>query len=362
MKKLYLLSAICSLLFVSACDMTSPSPSVKGGENQKVRHLRPVKYSELPGWRQDDARYALKAFRNTCNAKVKYEGSVVPDQWLLEEKCKFLPNESADAATVRAWFESHFQPYKLKEESGQSKGLFTGYYSPVIKACRAKSDACPEPLMAPPTDGRNFKNVPRKEIVSKQIGKPLYWANIVDAQNIQIQGSGMLKLDDGRLVKLNFAGVNDMTFKSIGGQLQERGIRPPDGYSADSVWKYLKKNPALAKEVINNNPRYVYFKEVESHDVIGSLGTPLSKIRSIAVDNSIYALGMPVFVDTALSDGRKFQRLMVAQDTGGAIKGWVRADIYFGDGDEAYEFAQGQFAQGEAYILMPKQYEYVKPK
>jgi len=116
----------------------------------------------------------------------------------------------------------------------------------------------------------------------------------------------------------------------------------------------LRQNPALAQEVINNNQRYVYFVEAQAHDVIGTIGTPLSKIRSIAIDNTIYTLGLPVYVDTSLSDGRKFQRLMVAQDTGGAIRGWVRVDIFFGVGDEAFEVAQGQYAQGEKYILMPK--------
>ncbi|MGN0917185.1 MAG: 3D domain-containing protein, partial [Candidatus Enterousia sp.] len=96
-------------------------------------------------------------------------------------------------------------------------------------------------------------------------------------------------------------------------------------------------------------------------DVIGKLGTPLSKIRSIAMDTDIYTLGMPVYISTNLSDGRKFQRLMIAQDTGSAIKGWIRADIFFGKGDEAYKFAHGQHAQGEMFILLPKEYEYVKP-
>ena len=216
--------------------------------------------------------------------------------------------------------------------------------------------------MGIPTDGRNYKGVPKKTIVENKIGRVLYWANIVDVQNIQIQGSGMLKLPDGKLVKLNFAAVNDMPFKSIGEQIRNKGIRPEGGYSADAVWTYLKKNPKLAREVIYNNPRYVYFYESVPPDVIGKLGTPLSKIRSIAMDDSLYTLGMPVYIDTNLSNGQKFRRLMIAQDTGSAIRGWVRADIFFGKGDEAYSYAHGQHAQGEMYILMPKEYSYVKPK
>lgn len=355
-------------LSLTSCRDLSPTGDAGGGYSQTgdksviPSNLRRVSYSDLPGWRDDDVRYALQAFRNTCKAKIQYTGRVVPDRALVEEKCKNLPAASADNATVRAWFESNFQPYQIRTEGGGTTGTYTGYYSPVIPACRTKTAVCNEPLMAIPTDGRNYKGVAKKDIVEKQIGRVLYWANIVDVQNIQIQGSGNLKLEDGTDVKLNFAGVNDMPFKSIGEELKRRGIRPSGGYSADAVWSHLKANPALAKDVIYSNPRYVYFYESVPPDVVGKLGTPLSKIRSIAMDSDLYTLGMPVYVSTNLSDGRKFRRLMIAQDTGSAIKGWIRADIFFGKGDEAYKYAHGQHAQGEMYILMPKVYNYVKPR
>ena len=353
------LFAICMAGFLSACDLSTPRHS---GNNSVVpSNLKRVSYNALPGWRDDDVRYALQAFRNSCKAKIQYTGRVVPDRELFEEKCRTLPSASADVATVRAWFESNFQPYQIYTDNGGRTGTYTGYYSPVIPACRTRTAQCNEPLMGIPTDGRNYKGVPKKDIVEKKIGRVLYWANIVDVQNIQIQGSGMLKLDDGTNVKLNFAAVNDMPFKSIGEELRSRGIRPDGGYSADAVWTYLKQHPDLARDVIYKNPRYVYFYESVPPDVIGKLGTPLSKIRSIAMDTDIYTLGMPVYISTNLSDGRKFQRLMIAQDTGSAIKGWIRADIFFGKGDEAYKFAHGQHAQGEMFILLPKVYEYVKP-
>ena len=353
------LFAICMAGFLSACDLSTPRHS---GNNSVVpSNLKRVSYNALPGWRDDDVRYALQAFRNSCKAKIQYTGRVVPDRELFEEKCRTLPSASADVATVRAWFESNFQPYQIYTDNGGRTGTYTGYYSPVIPACRTRTAQCNEPLMGIPTDGRNYMGVPKKVIVEKNIGRVLYWANIVDVQNIQIQGSGMLKLDDGTNVKLNFAAVNDMPFKSIGEELRTRGIRPDGGYSADAVWTYLKQHPDLARDVIYKNPRYVYFYESVPPDVIGKLGTPLSKIRSIAMDTDIYTLGMPVYISTNLSDGRKFQRLMIAQDTGSAIKGWIRADIFFGKGDEAYKFAHGQHAQGEMFILLPKEYEYVKP-
>ena len=137
-------------------------------------------------------------------------------------------------------------------------------------------------------------------------------------------------------------------------QLKAKGIRPDGGYSADSVWTYLKSRPSLAKEVIYNNQRYIYFYVSVPPEVIGKLGTPLSKIRSIAVDDSIYTLGLPMYINTNLSDGSKFSRLVMAQDTGNAIKGWIRADIFFGTGDKAYRIAHGQHSDGEIYVLMPR--------
>ena len=327
-----------------------------------AENLKPVPYSALPGWADDDVRYALQAFRNSCNAKLQYSGRVIPDPELVREKCNLLPGANADTQTVRNWFESHFQAYKVYDDNGGTRGTYTGYYSPTIPGCRTRTAQCNEPLMAAPSNPALYKNVSKRQIVENKIGSVLYWANIVDVQNIQIQGSGLLQLEDGTLVKLNFGGTNDMQFKSIGEQLRARGIQPDGGYSADAVWTHLKKNPGLAREVIYNNPRYVYFKEAESKKVIGKLGTPLSKIRSIAVDDSIYTVGMPVYINTNLSDGRKFQRLMIAQDTGSAIRGWIRADIFFGSGDEAYKFAHGQHSTGEMYILLPREYINVQPR
>ena len=350
---------LCAFVLTS-CDLSTPTHT---GDDSVAPsgNLRMVSYNDLPGWHDDDVRYALQAFRNSCKAKIQYTGRVIPDRALFEEKCRMLPSASADTATVRAWFESHFQPYKIYNDDGTDRGTYTGYYSPIIRGSRVKTAEYNEPLMGVPTDGRNYKGVEKKKIVEQKIGRVLYWANIVDVQNIQIQGSGMLQLDDGKMVKLNFAAVNDMPFKSIGEELRRRGIRPDGGYSADAVWTHLKKNPKLARDVIYKNPRYVYFYESVPPDVIGKLGTPLSKIRSVAMDDSIYTLGLPVYISTNLSDGRKFQRLMVAQDTGSAIRGWIRADIFFGKGDEAYQFAHGQHAQGQMFILMPREYKYVKP-
>lgn len=353
----YWLFMFIGLGLLSGCGDLTNTGSSGGGSASIPSNLKRISFNSVPGWYDDDHRYALQAFRNTCKAKIQYSGRVIPSRRLLEEKCHMLPRDSISASSARIWFENNFQPYKVYDDSGKGQGTYTGYYSPVIAACKTKTARCNEPLMDVPNDGRTYKGVDKRTIVEDKIGRVLYWANIVDVQNIQIQGSGMLKLEDGTLVKLNFSGVNDLPFKSIGDQLKNRGIRPSGGYSSEAVWNYLRNNESLAREIIYKNPRYVYFQVASSHNVIGKLGTPLSKIRSIAMDDSLYTLGLPVFINTNLSvDGRKFQRLMIAQDTGSAIRGWIRADIFFGSGDDAYKYAHGQRSQGEMYILMPKSY------
>ncbi len=350
-----ILGLMCAIV-LAACDLSSPTQ--QGDSSVVPSNLRKVSYAEIPGWRDDDVRYALQAFRNSCKAKMQYTGRVVPDAQLFNEKCQMLPSASADVATVRAWFESNFQPYQIYDDANAGKGKFTGYYSPVVHACRTQTAKCSAPIMDTPNDGRNYKGVDSKTLVKNRIGRVIYWIDPIDLQDM---GSATLILEDGQKVKLNVASTNDLPFNGVGSQLLKRGIKPDGGYNMKSVRAYLKQHRDLANELIDNNPRYVYYREASEFDVIGKMGVKLSKIRTLAVDDSIYTLGMPVYISTNLSDGRKFRRLMIAQDTGGAIKGWIRGDIFFGVGDEAFEFAHGQNAQGEMFILMPKVYNYVKP-
>jgi membrane-bound lytic murein transglycosylase A len=345
------LSLISCLLSLNGCGIFD-MPDHVGDRGRTTQNMTAVGYDRLPGWGKDDQRYALQAFRNTCRGKIQYAGQVVPDENLLAEKCRFLPSATADTETVRDWFERHFQPYLVTDAATRS-GKFTGYYSPVVKACRTQTDRCRAPVMDRPADGREFKGVPAQRIVRERIGEVIYWIDPVDLQDM---GSATLVLEDGERVRLSVATTNDLPFNGIGSQLLSRGIRPPDGHGMKSVREYLKQNRALADELIANNPRYVYYTHAASEAVTGNMGVPLTKIRSIAVDKNIYTLGLPVYVDTRLTNGRTFQKLMVAQDTGGAIVGYNRGDIYFGVGDEGFEYAQGQNEPGQMYVLMPKEY------
>jgi membrane-bound lytic murein transglycosylase A len=342
--------AACCLLFsLSGCGLFEWRWGV-GSSGRTTSRMEPVGYGDLPGWADDDHRYALQAFRNTCKANIQYAGEVVPDSKLMSEKCGSLPYESADKETVRKWFEQNFQPYKVADAENPN-GKFTGYYSPVVKACRHRTASCSAPIMDKPADGREYKGVPSAKLVENRVGEVIYWIDPIDLQDM---GSATLVLEDGSRVKLSVASTNDLPFNGIGSQLLARGIRPPEGYGMKSVRAYLKQNRSLADELIANNPRYVYYTPSATDAVVGNMGVPLSKIRSVAVDKNVYTLGLPVYLDTKLSNGKRFRRLMVAQDTGGAVTGYNRADIYFGVGDEAFEHAHGQNEQGQMYVLMPK--------
>jgi len=361
MKRISLLSALCSVFLLTGCPapQRAPQPTVMADSSSVIpSHFQAVGFDQLPGWREDDVRHALVAFRQTCRGRINYSQNlrVIPDRALMEEKCNTMPPESASVAVVRQWFENHFQPFKVRNEQNQTRGVFTGYYIPTINACRRRTAHCNEPLMALPRCGRDVRNIPRERIVREQMGEVLFWANLVDVQHIQIQGTGRIVLEDGTHKQLNFAAVNDMPFRSLGEQLRQRGIRPEGGFTASGVMDHLRANPALAREVINNNPRYVWFQVAAAPDIIGALNVPLTRLRSIAIDNTIYSLGLPVWVDTQLSNGAPFRRLMIAQDTGGAIRGWIRVDLYFGEGPDAHRWAEGQFHRGEKYIFMPRVY------
>ena len=158
-----ILGVVFAVVTLASCDLSTPTETM---DNAVVpSNFKRVSYSQLPGWRDDDVRYALQAFRNSCRAKIQYVGRVIPDKELFAEKCRMLPSASADVVTVRAWFESHFQPYQIFNDNGGDRGTYTGYYSPVIPGCRTKTAQCNEPLMGIPTDGRNYKGVAKKDIV-----------------------------------------------------------------------------------------------------------------------------------------------------------------------------------------------------
>ncbi len=343
---------------------------------------RVVSYADLPGWTEDRHADALAAFLAGCKA-------IKPDKPLAAACVAARALPAGDDAAARAFWEARFEPVELSNSNGAIDGLITGYYEPVIPACRARKPDCSVPIHGVPEDlitvdlaaidpdlkGKRLRGrldgrklVPyasRAEIDSRNgNGKPLpapilaWAADAVDLFFMQVQGSGRLQMDDGSVMRVGYADQNGHPYRPVGRSLVERGALSKDGVSMQSIRGWLSANPAERDAVLATNPSYVFFRELPPSDdgPLGSLGVPLTPARSIAVDVNAVPLGSPVWLATIdPDDGSPIRRLMAAQDTGGAIRGTVRADLFWGRGEVAAAEAGRMQQPGRMWLLRPRQ-------
>ena len=350
--------------------------------------LAPVAYSGLPGWGADDVGQALPALARSC-ARLdgqKPERPIDPDlkragtvaEW--RAICAALPAKP-DAAAARAFVEKWFAPYRAAN-NGDATGLFTGYYEPELRGARQAGGKFTVPLYAAPPDlvqidlgqfaadlkgrtiagrvenGRLRAYPDRAAIDNGLLGgkglEILFVDDAVDAFFLHVQGSGRVTLPDGGAVRVGFAGHNGLGFVAIGRLLIDAGKIPRERMSMQAVRDWLRANPAEARELMQRNPRYVFFREIMGDGPLGADGVALTPGRSLAVDRRFVPLGIPLWLDTATPDGKPLRRLMLAQDTGGAIQGPVRGDIFFGAGEAALEQAGRMRSPGSYYLLLPR--------
>jgi membrane-bound lytic murein transglycosylase A len=275
----------------------------------------------------------------------------------------------------------------LTNPDGTTNGLVTGYYEPLLRGARTRSATFSQPVLGVPPDLLtielgdvlpNLKNmrlrgrlqgnkvVPyysRTDIVSREkefADRVLFWVDdAIELFFLQIQGSGRIKLPDGKLVRVGYADQNGHPYQSIGRVLIERGDLKPEQASMQGIQAWARANPERLNDLLNSNPSYVFFRELASNGrseegPVGALGVPLSKERSIAVDPASVPLGAPVFLATTRPNSSlPLQRLMLAQDTGGAIRGVVRADFFWGFGPDAGAQAGKMKQQGQMWVLLP---------
>jgi membrane-bound lytic murein transglycosylase A len=349
-----LLAPISLLLLLTAC----------GGDATK---LTPVNYSALEGWQADSHAAAFKVFADSCavNEKrstayqSKAEGPVgVRQNWT--RVCSMAEADPQPSDSVaRAFFEKNFSPYKVETES-KATGTLTGYYEPIINGSRTKQGAYTTPVYGLPG---NMKKpyYSREEIVGGVLnGKApvlLYVDDPIMLFFLHIQGSGKVRLPDGSLVGLQYAGQNGHEFVPIGRVLKERGELPSP--SMQGIRDWLRDHPSERDSVMNMNPSYIFFKLSPGGEMAkGALGIPLTPLRSVAVDDDRAAYGVPTYIDTYISDypsnsQLQLQRLFVSQDTGGALKGPHRGDLFFGRGEKEEWQAGHQNSQGNVYWLLP---------
>ncbi len=286
---------------------------------------------------------------------------------------------------MRRYFEQHFVPWQMLNSGPSSEGLVTGYYEPLIRGSRTRAGPYAWPIHGVPSDmltielgdvypelkhlrlrGRVVGNkiLPywtREELSARgaQVPYPvLLWADDpIDLFFLQVQGSGRVQLPDGQHVRVGYADQNGHPYQSIGRWLVSKGELSLDQASMDGIKRWARDNPDRLREMLNANPSYVFFREVPASNAgpIGALGVPLSEGRSIAVDPRYIPLGAPVFLATTQPlSTRPLNRLMLAQDTGSAIKGAVRADFFWGFGEQAGREAGRMRQQGQMWLLLPR--------
>jgi membrane-bound lytic murein transglycosylase A len=266
-----------------------------------------------------------------------------------------LPRDAA-----RAFFETEFRAFLVRPATGA--GFFTGYYEPEVIGSRMRTDRFTVPLYRPPDDlveGAPYHD--RQAIESgalKGRGLEIVWLeSAIDAFFIHVQGSARVQLADGGLLRLSYAGKSGHAYTPIGRVLRARGALAAGGVTMASIRAWLAAHPDEANEVMWSNRSFIFFRETDGigpeDGPLAAAGVPLTAGRSLAVDRTLHTFHSPVFVETALPDGAAFRRLMVAQDTGSAIVGPARGDIYFGTGDAAGAIAGAMQAEGRFYLLAP---------
>ncbi|UFZ02192.1 MltA domain-containing protein [Bradyrhizobium ontarionense] len=354
----------------------------------------PLAWNDVPGWNDDDQLAAYRTFRASCKPIAAKPDGAAEDKALgdsLRDPCRDArASDLADNAAAKAFFERHFEPLKISK-LGDADGFVTGYYEPVIEGSRTQNEVYNVPVYRRPSNlfVRGFKqdaaNLPNKGAVYRKIGRrklvPYYdraeiedgaiegrgleiaWLrNQTDLLFAQIQGSARISLDDGSTVRINYDAYNGLPYTPVGRILIERGIIPREQMSMQRIRDWMEQNPEGANELRRMNRSYIFFREVQLSDkdeAVGAQGIPLTPGRSIAVDKSLHVYGTPFFITGELpieSEKSKsaFHRLMIAQDTGSAIVGPARADLYFGAGQEAGKVSGRLKHNIQFVMLVPK--------
>ncbi len=340
---------------------SAPAPSGATLLRNRSRWVA-VEWSELPGWSADTTREVWPALQRGCDRPAPgWEAICVAARG-------FTPASDADA---RAWLQARLRPYRVESHEGATDGLATGYFEPLVAAQRQPRAGFRVPLHALPDDlatrkpwwtRQQIDTLPAAQAALR--GRELAWvADPLDALLLQVQGSGRLMLQEAngtrRQVRLAYAGHNDQPYKSVGRWLIEQGELRPEQASWPAIKAWARANPKRVNEMLWSNPRYVFFKEEPLPDPAvgprGAQAVPLTPGRSIAVDPQSVPYGTPVWLDTTEPlSSTPLRRLVMAQDTGSAITGAVRADYFWGWGDDA-EAQAGRMKQAlRMWVLWPR--------
>lgn len=369
--------------------MRAVSPAGAADNESLPAVLKPLEYADLPGWAEDDHAAAFRAFRRGTTAlaelppKTRSLGVDAAALAALLVRSREM-HGGLSASDARHFFESAFRPFLVLPPTGS--GFFTGYYEPVVEGSRTRSSRFNVPLYSTPPDlididpdappigverGYRFARrvlggyapyPDRAEIeagfLDRQRLEIAFLADPVDAFFIHIQGAARIRLAEGGEMRVTYAAKNGHPYTPIGRVLIASGALPKGGATMQTIRAWLAAHPDEAPGVMAANRSYIFFREAPVEDPalgpIAAAKVPLEPCRSLAADRLIHTFHTPVFVDTTLSSGEPWRRLMVIQDTGSAIVGPARGDIFFGSGAAAGDIAGAMQATGRFIVLLPR--------
>lgn len=367
-------------------------PSCVSGDfdTESPLELTKADFSDLDGWRSDYHSEALGAFRISCSRIIKQSpekkfGPLDSYYGDWQYPCReALSMSSYSNEQAKEFFERFFEPWRASAGNNK-KGLFTGYYEPSLQASLVRHGNYQTPVYARPDDlvmvdlgefrdnlkgqriagrvnsGRLRPFEDRSEITAGKLSLPqekiIAWSNDpVGVFFLQIQGSGRLILDNGNEIRVGYDGQNGHPYYAIGRELIKRGELEKEKVSLQSIRIWLESNPDLAQEIMNTNRSYVFFRTFDGEGPLGGEGVPLTPGRSLAVDRAKLAYGVPIWLNASSPVDREppLRRLLVSQDTGGAINGAVRGDVFWGYGKRAEYLAGYMKSEGSYWLLLPK--------
>jgi membrane-bound lytic murein transglycosylase A len=333
--------------------------------------LTPARFEELPGWRDDRVAAAIPAFLRSCAHRLgksddaPFEpspnksglgrpdfGRIVDWRPACEAAAKLPPGDD-DAA--RRFLESAFMP-ELAANNGAPEGLFTGYFEITLNGSRHRGGAFQTPLYRRPPNPDRYTRAEIEDGALTGQGLELVWVDSpVDAFFLEIQGSGQVRLDKGGTIRVGYDGSNSHAYVPVGRLLLERGLIPRERMSMAAIRDWMQSHPQDGAALRRENTSYVFFREINGAGPLGAEQVVLTPRRSLAVDRAFFALGVPLWLDAQERFGPEQRRgLVIAQDTGGAIKGPVRGDLFWGAGKEAASGAGAMNARGRYWLLLPK--------
>lgn len=389
MKKFYFLYLAAPLFLLAGC-ATSPPSEIKEITAPAELNLAQENFSVLPNWKMDNFLSLADAYKKSCDRVLKKDSQSLfgasekfgkNQEWQIACR-KFNDIDKNNPTKIRQFFETNFIPYSAKANKN-SEGLFTGYYEASLKGSRQRSGLYQTPLRARPDDlimvdlgafreelkgqriaGRvisgklkpyeTHKQIINGELPSSQ-DKTLVWVDsAVDAFFLQIQGSGVVAMDDGSVMRVGYAGQNGHPYYAVGRELIKRRELTKDNVSMQSIRQWMEDNPEQAQDLMTTNKSYVFFSENKGEGPLGGEGVALTAGRSLAIDRSIIPYGMPVWLSADGVEGEAINKLMITQDTGGAIRGPVRGDYFWGYGDKAEKMAGAMKLKGRYWFLLPK--------